>query len=256
MSYQNKKTAEELSLFNLSILNRQINRLLGDDSQLEGNSSEKSFHLLEIQNHLIKEKRVFNALLTLSILTNLEKHLNATELWNLLISVDPKSPPDSKYYFVTFIQEDSPYLEWRWIGGETVQKRLAVYESDRLFPWQTIKTAELYHHFYNKSGKSRLAMWLESLGFTLTKETLNKWGNIVPGEEILLFTSTGPTLVFMDQELEIPEKGWCHITREERIASSSDGAPQSEIEEITSKWETWLYYGYVVDSEISEIFYD
>jgi hypothetical protein len=65
---------------------------------------------------------------------------------------------------------------------------------------------------------------------------------------VFLFSSTGPSLTFTNDELELPEMGWCRITRIEQIKSITDQEPNSELDKITASWDEWLYYGVIIET--------
>jgi hypothetical protein len=173
--------AKELSLKQIEFINNELQRISVNNS-LIAEPVDISFHLVRISEKN-SEARIFNLLSILTFLPNLNAKQESIEIWKLLVATDPRAPTSPSFYNVTFIKEDSPYLEWRWTGGQNVEKRFAVYVRDSfpLFSWQKLKSAELYHQ---RKYNAPLWQWLEPLGFYLDEEIIQKWDNFVPEDEV------------------------------------------------------------------------
>lgn len=176
----------------------QINQIfrttLGVNSAITVNPVDQGLHIAKFINKQENdESRVFNIISVLPILQNLPDAPSAVEIWDELLANDPNAPSDPRHYNVTFVDEDFPYMEWRWLGGQIVENRFAFFGGrPKNFEWKRLKTAELYDH---RKHKSPLWEWLDPIGFALSAGDIERLDNFVPGEEILVFTSTGPSTI-------------------------------------------------------------
>jgi len=214
---------------------------------------EVSPHLCLVINNSTErvQNRVFNCRAALRALEEIADGLGYEHVWDSLIRNDPEAPADPDHFTVTFLDDKMPYLEWRWAGGSCVQNRRVpeVGEHVRKSDWRQLKIAELYYHL---SSSSPLGQWLTRIGFKLPEADWERLNNFVPGPELVVYTSTGPSTLCQGDEWDFPGLGWCRITRIERIPSVSDGMNMSEIDEITKDWEEFVYYGYIIEPEGKE----
>lgn len=229
----------------LAFARNKLSEIQDGDDEIFITAHEDYFHLLNFFNAETGEVRVFNRIISSNEIYLIKEPITADELWEILIESDPNAPVDPKHYTATFLKPRTPYLEWRLGSDRHVEMRFAFYGGKATKPleWKKLKSAELYHQ---RKFNGPIWKWLSSVGYELSPETISKWDNFVPGEEELLCTTTGPSLM-LSGEWEIPEKGWCMITRFEEIPSSTDIVSESKIERELNTMDEYLYYGYVIE---------
>lgn len=207
-------------------------------------------HLCQVFNNFsgAGQTRVFNCREALRVLEEMEDGAGFERVWEGLIRSDSEAPADPAHFTVTFLDDKMPFLEWRWIGGTTVQNRRVpeVSEHVRKSDWRPLKIAELYYHL---SRNSPLGEWLNRIGFKLPEADWERLSSFVPGPEQVIYTSTGPSALVSGDEWDFPDYGWCRITRIERIPSISDGVNTDKMDEITKDWDEFVYYGYIIEPE-------
>jgi hypothetical protein len=211
---------------------------------------EVSPHLCLVINNSTEggQSRVFNCREALRALEEMMDGLGYERAWDGLIRNDPGAPADPDHFTVTFLDDKMPYLEWRWVGGNCVQNRRVpeVSEYVRKSDWRQLKTAELYYHL---SRNSPLGEWLNQIGFKLPEADWERLSNFVPGPELVVYTSTGPSTIGPGAEWDFQGYGWCRVTRIERVPSVSDGVNMGEMDELTKGWDEFVYYGYIIEPE-------
>jgi hypothetical protein len=238
---------EKLRLRYAETVNQELQRIGGGEDSLIAKPVDASYHLVEITNRRQRGNvQVFNVLSTLQILRTFANEASHSAAWDALVAADPRAPINPNHYNVTFLGDERPYLEWRWVGNHTIERR-RVPDFSEYVPyseWNELRTSEVYYHL---SVDSLLGEWLKIIGFTLPEAEVERWRSFIAGPEEILWTTTGPALIDENQECELPDKGWCRVTKIEQIPYSSDKASNDEIDKAMEGADEWVYYGHVIE---------